>query len=137
MEIVFLWPFVALLLLLPFFVRLLSRPIDFVQSRQALCVPFYKDVQKQGRTSFIFRFDFLSFVFSLAYVFLVVSAMRPVSFGEAIYMPSRGRQIMLVLDVSASMNSYDIIWKNQRMTRLMAVKNIADVLEVGIEILYQ
>ena len=126
MEIVFLWPFMALSIVLPILIRFFFKETENMQIRQALCVPFFHAFQNQTSRVFSYRFGFIGTIFSLAYIGLVVSTMRPVSFGNAIYMPSKSRQMMLVLDVSGSMAQQDFVWNNRRTTRLNAVQNIAD-----------
>ena len=70
------------------------------------------------------KISHLFFIF--AYIALIFSLMRPVYYSDTIYIPSTGRQLMLVLDVSGSMAQQDFVWNNHQTTRLDAVQNIAD-----------
>ena len=126
MEFVFLWPFAVLAVLLPILIRFFLSAIEPIQNRQALSVPFFHAVRHKNYTYFGGASTFLAVLFSFAFLALVIAAMRPVSFGQAIYMPSKSRQMMLVLDVSDSMSLPDFVWNNRRTTRLNAVQNIAD-----------
>ena len=125
MEIVFLWPFAVLAFLLPIFVRLYFKPVDSAQSQLALCVPFFNAIQSKNTSFFSFFPNIISVLCWGACLAFTIALMRPVSFGSPIYIPSKARQMMLVLDVSVSMNRQDFIWNNRRSTRLNAVQKIA------------
>ncbi len=126
MDITFLWPLSVIALLLPFVVWRFTSPINPQGDKQALCVPFFRAIQNQIATGIHIRRSSFALLFFFAFVALVVAAMRPVSFDAPIYIPTNGRQMMLVLDVSGSMAEPDFIWNNKRTTRLNAVQNIAD-----------
>ena len=121
----FLWPFSIFALFLPFLVRYFMRPTAQKKGEQALCVPFFKVFQNQSKTTFYSRSNLSVFLFISGFACLVISAMRPVVYKEAINLPVNGRQTMLVLDVSGSMAEPDFIWNGKRTTRLNAVQNIA------------
>ena len=121
----FLWPFSIFALLLPFFIRYIMRPIPQKNGEQALCVPFFKAFQNKSKTFIYSRSNLAVFLFVTGFVCLVIAAMRPVTYKQAINLPVTGRQLMLVLDVSGSMEQRDFIWNNRQTTRLNAVQNIA------------
>ena len=121
----FLWPFSIFALLLPFLSRYLMKPLAQKNGEQALRVPFFKAFKDKSATHVHSRSNLAVFLFVLGFIALVISAMRPVSYGEAINIPANGRQLMLVLDVSGSMAEPDFVWNNRRISRLGAVQNIA------------
>jgi Ca-activated chloride channel family protein len=92
---------------------------------QALCVPFFDVIQKNLKKTVGPYKKRSSPFFILAYLFLTVAAMRPVFYAQPIYIPSTGRQMMLVLDVSGSMAEQDFVYNNRRSTRLGVVQNVA------------
>lgn len=121
----FLWPYSIFALLLPFLVRYFVQPMTQKKGEQALCVPFFKAFQNQSKITFYSRSNIAVFLFMFGFACLVISAMRPVVYKDAISLPVNGRQTMLVLDVSGSMAEPDFVWNGKRTTRLNAVQNIA------------
>ena len=126
MEFTFLWFFLFPFVVLPFLVRRIQKQIPEQLGKQALCVPFFRDVLQmvadKGNHFFISKFSFL---FWLGWLFFVIALMRPVFYGQSIFIPNKARQVMLVLDVSGSMRQQDFVLNNQRMTRLGATKIVA------------
>lgn len=62
---------------------------------------------------------------SLAWVLLVIAAARPQYVGEAVQLPISGRDLMLAVDLSASMQSEDMTLAGREVSRLSAVKAVA------------
>ena len=129
--IVFLYPFMIVLLLLPFLVRYLLPAVRGIYG-DALRVPFVKDfaqiktMQKKGadlsssptKSGGVFWFLFI--VWSL----LVLAAMRPQQIGEPIRLKNDSRDILMVLDISTSMLETDFSYQGKRLDRLTAVKAV-------------
>jgi len=65
-------------------------------------------------------------VMSLAWLCLVVAAARPTWFGEPISIPSEGRDLMLAVDLSGSMQQQDMQVGNRTVDRLDMVKSVMD-----------
>lgn len=61
----------------------------------------------------------------LAWVLLVAAAARPQMMGEPVHMPVTGRNIMLAVDLSGSMQTPDMRSAMQVVSRLAAVKEVA------------
>ncbi len=61
----------------------------------------------------------------LAWVLLVAAAARPQMVGEPVHMPVTGRNIMLAVDLSGSMQTPDMRSGAQAVSRLAAVKEVA------------
>jgi Ca-activated chloride channel family protein len=125
MDFTFLWPYALGALLLPILVRLFFSSVQMLPYGQALCVPFFDVIQKNLKKTVGPYKKRSSPFFILAYLFLTVAAMRPVFYAQPIYIPSTGRQMMLVLDVSGSMAEQDFVYNNRRSTRLGVVQNVA------------
>ena len=121
----FLWPFNIFALLLPFIVRYFMKPLPPKNGEQALRVPFFKVFQNQSTARIYSRSGFAVFLFILGWFCLIISSMRPVTYEDVVDLPVNGRQLMLVLDVSGSMEQRDFVWNNRQTTRLNAVQNMA------------
>lgn len=61
----------------------------------------------------------------LMWVSLVTAAARPQTFGEPLGVPITGRDLMLCIDISGSMNETDLYSGNTPATRMSVVKNVA------------
>lgn len=62
----------------------------------------------------------------LAWLCLVVAIARPQHVGEQIQMPVSGRDLMLVVDISPSMDEKDMVLHGRGIDRLEAVKRVLD-----------
>lgn len=122
----FVWIASILIFPLPFLVWGWMRPAEFIQSQDALHVPFFKALQKEFGSAFVVPRTWISFLFFMGWCCLVVALMRPVQVGQVQYLPKEARQMMLVLDVSGSMLEQDFDLNGKRMTRLKAVKTVAN-----------
>ncbi len=61
----------------------------------------------------------------LAWLLLVTAAARPVWVGDPVELPVSGRDLMLAVDISGSMQIEDIANRSEQVSRLAAVKEIA------------
>lgn len=61
----------------------------------------------------------------LAWTALVIAALRPEIAGEPVVLPAEGRDIMLAVDISGSMNEEDVVWNGQVRSRLAVVQAAA------------
>jgi Ca-activated chloride channel family protein len=62
---------------------------------------------------------------SVAWVMLLAAAARPVWVGDTVAMPVSGRDLMLAVDLSGSMQEQDFILNGQVVDRLVATKAVA------------
>jgi len=60
----------------------------------------------------------------LAWIFLVSAAARPQWLGEPVSIPSEGRDLMLAVDLSGSMNREDMVVNDRRVNRLVMIKSV-------------
>ena len=122
----FLWWWLFILLPLPLIVRWWLKPVER-EAGLALRVPFLDDFQQQGGT-FLSRSwqGMLALVLAtLAWLMLVTAAARPVWIGEAMTLPVAGRDLMMAVDLSGSMQEQDFILNGQVVDRLIATKAVA------------
>lgn len=112
------WPWLALLTLLPFVVWLLP---ETEQARAALKLPTFKLLSGEVQSHHRRVFPWLWFLVWLA---LVAAAMRPQWLGEPITVPQEGREIMIAVDLSASMDETDMRLNGLSVNRLTMLKSV-------------
>lgn len=130
----FLYPEMFLLLIIPFIIRYLLPAIKGLYG-DALRVPFLSDIAniniksggiwRSGRSSGKF-FSAGFFLLYLVWILLVIAMARPQWLGEPIRIKNYGRDILMVMDISTSMQEPDFTYQNRRIDRLTAVKLAAD-----------
>lgn len=121
--IAFQWPWLAFLLPIPFLLRWLL-PAKPQSEQSALIVPFLDDFpsRQPHRISTQQRWPFR--VAAFAWIFLVIACTRPQWLGEPLELAVNGRDLMLAVDVSGSMDEKDFIINDQRYDRLTATKYV-------------
>ena len=60
----------------------------------------------------------------IGWIALVIAAARPQWLGEPISIPSQGRDLMLAVDLSGSMNQEDMVVNNRQVNRLTMIKEV-------------
>lgn len=120
----FTWPYIFILLPLPWLVRLiLPRAISGVES--ALRVPYLSDFQLANAFSSkkkYRRWPFL--IYTLAWIALLSAAARPQWIGDPVELPVSGRDLMLAIDLSGSMGQ-PFNHNFRSVTKLLATKAVA------------
>ena len=116
------WPWLLLLLPLPALVRYVLKAMP-QSSLQALRVPWFSLV-RSGAAGFM-RKPVLAAVAWLVWALLVVAAARPQWVGEIEELPVTGRDLLLAVDISGSMDTQDMVLKQQAVNRLTVVKQVA------------
>lgn len=120
----FLWPWAFAVLPLPFIFRLLL-PAAKQSNDAALRVPHLSDYQLDDSSGFIPRKSrWPLLLYTLAWVCLVTAAARPQWTGEPIELPVSGRDLMLAIDISKSMD-HPIRHQNGSVSRITATKAVA------------
>jgi len=118
------WPLLILALPLPLLVRWLL-PAELPAEQAALKVPFLDDFGS-GETKVVTQAkQWPLLLAALAWFFLVVACMRPEWMGEPIEQAVSGRDLMLAVDLSGSMEAEDFIVEDRKVDRLTATKNVA------------
>lgn len=119
------WPWMLLLAPLPWLVRRFTPPSD--GQEPALRAPFFERWQRlsQRQVSASRRLGRLPelALWSL-WLLLLLAAARPVWVGEAIELPTSGRDLMLAVDISGSMTIEDMEVSDQLVSRIRAVKQV-------------
>ena len=120
----FAWPWAFLLAPLPWLLRRLLPPAD--SGEAALKVNFLAELEGlAGRKA---RANLPAWrqqaPFALLWLCLLLAAARPQWLGEALPIPASGRDLLLAVDVSGSMDSPDMYWDNQPVSRLSLVKHL-------------
>jgi len=118
----FAWPWLALLAPAPWLLRRLLPPASTADSR-ALRVPWFTAVAGD-RTGWLSR-PWLAGTAALVWLLLVLAAMRPQWVGEIQSLPVTGRDLLLAVDISGSMDTQDMVLDNTAVNRLRVVKKVA------------
>lgn len=120
----FAWWMVLFALPLPILVAWLV-PAKSKESQVAMYFPHVRQLQqgdKPARPRSVLKLIIMSF----AWIALVTAAARPMWFGEPISIPSEGRDLMLAVDLSGSMQQTDMQVGGQKVNRLEMVKSVMD-----------
>ena len=114
----FVWPWIWLLLPLPLFVWWLAERKRQQQALRAPLFLYWRTIQQQeGKSNK--RFPWLTF---LLWILIITALSRPQWVGEPMNLPATGRDLMLSIDISGSMEMPDMVINNKEVDRLVAVK---------------
>ncbi|MDY6840091.1 MAG: VWA domain-containing protein [Pseudomonadota bacterium] len=119
------WPWVLVLVLLPLILKW-RKPGG--QSVDAPVLPVghwlsdLPGVSRRGNAVPLWQQLLLFVIWAL----LVVALARPQHIGERVQMPVSGRDLMLVVDISPSMDEQDMVLQGRNINRLQAVKRVLD-----------
>jgi Ca-activated chloride channel family protein len=91
----------------------------------ALRLPYYRALHASMGRGQVTRSRLRLLLASLAWVLLVTAAARPQMLGEPVQLPVSGRDLLLAVDISGSMETEDMVLGNQVASRLAAVKFVA------------
>ncbi len=120
----FLWPWVLAAIPLPFIYRRLLRNATAL-AQSALRVPAVDDfsivTQGAGTGAGSRRAYWMALA---AWLLFLLAAARPQWLGEPIEVPISGRDLMLAVDLSKSMQEVDFVLDGQRVDRLTATKKV-------------
>ena len=116
------WPWLLTLLPVPWLLRALL-PAARSRSLAALKVPWFTQVASAQSTWM--RHPLLALIAGLIWGLLVFAAARPQWVGEVETLPVTGRDLLLAVDISGSMDTQDMIWEQRPVNRLLIVKNVA------------
>ncbi|MCK9605492.1 MAG: VWA domain-containing protein [Methylomonas sp.] len=119
----FQWPWLGLILPLPFLLRWLMPAIPQTQ-QAALIVPFLDDFPTNQPTSAHTQQRWPLRLAAFAWIFLVIACTRPQWLGDPLELAVNGRDLMLAVDVSGSMEEKDFLINDKRYDRLTATKYV-------------
>ncbi|CAK0770612.1 Ca-activated chloride channel homolog [Gammaproteobacteria bacterium] len=123
----FQWPWLLLLLPVPFLLRRWWRPA-VADEQAALRVPTLEPfaAASEGVSSGRRRIEPRGlWLAACAWLLLVLAAARPVWLGDPIELPVSGRDLMLAVDLSGSMETADFLLDDHPVSRLTAIQHIA------------
>ena len=119
------WPWMLLALPLPFLVRYLLPPVVGTQDA-GLKVPSFKSfavLKDRSEVEQLLNWRF--WLSMIAWVLLVLAASKPERIGDELDVPVSGRNLMLAVDLSGSMDAKDFELGSRRVDRLTATKAVA------------
>lgn len=120
----FAWPWAFVLLPLPVLVAwLLPRAPE--EGSGALRIPFYAELSRDLVSAGRRRHRWPLWLAALGWLALVIAAARPQWIGEPLDLPLSGRDLMMAVDLSGSMQEQDMRIRNRVVDRLTAVKVVA------------
>lgn len=120
----FQWPWLLCLLPLPALLRW-WLPAQAQAQQAALKVPFLEDFGNAQSRVVADNRRWPLWVAALAWLCLLLAVSRPQWLGEPLEQAVSGRDLMLAVDVSGSMQEQDFILDKQRVDRLTAIKRVA------------
>jgi len=121
----FAWPWLLIILPLPLLLRWLL-PSAEQGEEAALRAPFMHGVQLSAQTSKQSTAKrWRKILAAVVWLLLVFAAMRPQWLGDAVELPLTGRDLMLAVDLSGSMQEEDFVLNGQTVDRLTATKKVA------------
>jgi len=117
------WPWLLWLAPLPLLMGFIT-PKKRIEA--ALRVPFYQHASQLEQQNRLGVGNGPAKLLSLWLMWLccVLAATNPQWVGEPTSMPSSGRDLLMAVDISGSMEQTDMVANGQRITRLMAVKKV-------------
>ncbi|MBS7661021.1 VWA domain-containing protein [Pseudomonas lalucatii] len=120
----FAWPWLFLLAPLPWLLRLVLPAAD--SGEAALKVGFLDELEALAGRRARARLPAWrqQAPFALLWLLLLGAAARPEWVGEPLPLPASGRDLLLAVDVSGSMDYADMRWEDQEVSRLTLVKQL-------------
>ena len=120
----FVWPWFYLILPLPFLYRKLRRSANS-ESPYLESIILLSIAETQNRlVSSTSQRRLLILLLIIAWLSLVTAIARPVNIGDPVALPTTGRDILLAVDISGSMEREDMIINGRQVNRLYAVKSV-------------
>jgi len=116
------WPWLLLLLPLPWLVRKVMSAAP-EGGAMALKVPWYSMLTTVGAAWM--KKPVLAVLASIIWALLLLAAARPQWVGEIQELPVTGRDLLLAVDISGSMDTQDMILNGEAVNRLTMVKQVA------------
>ncbi|WP_371366100.1 VWA domain-containing protein [Pseudomonas sp. QL9] len=120
----FAWPWIFLLAPLPWLLRLVLPVAD--SGEAALKVSFLAELEGLAGRRARARLPSwrLQAPFVLIWILLLLAAARPQWVGEPLPIPASGRDLLLAVDVSGSMDTTDLKWQDADISRLGLIQKL-------------
>ena len=117
------WPWAFALLPLPWLVWKLLPALSSTQA--ALYMPLLGERKIERSTHTRNRPSWIAIVLlALVWILLLAAAAKPVRYGDAVELPATGRDLLLAVDISGSMQIEDMALGSRTVNRLVAVKAV-------------
>ncbi|WP_263080009.1 VWA domain-containing protein [Endozoicomonas sp. Mp262] len=120
------WPWILLAAPLPLIIYKLIPPAAQANER-ALKVPFYRELVSNTYTSTVeikSSNTYTIWLLGLIWLLLLLAASQPKWLGDPVQLKGSGRDLMLAVDLSGSMEIRDMELNNQAVDRLTATKHV-------------
>ncbi|MDI1278485.1 VWA domain-containing protein [Methylobacter sp.] len=118
------WPWLLAALPIPLLIRWLV-PAKMPVEQAALKVPFLDDFSDAETRAVSQTQQWPLLLAAIAWLFLVIACTRPQWLGEPIEQAVSGRDLMLAVDLSGSMEEQDFVINKRSVDRLTAAKMVA------------
>ena len=119
------YPWVLVLVLVPLLVRLGKRTGQAVEAPVLPVGHWLSDLPGVSRDGNRLPWWQLAMLV-LMWVLLIIAAARPQHVGDPLQLPVSGRDLLLAVDISPSMDEQDMIIQGRGINRLQAVKRVVD-----------
>ncbi|MGH1373944.1 MAG: vWA domain-containing protein [Cellvibrionaceae bacterium] len=118
------WPWLVALLPLPWLIYRFMPAHK--QEDAALLVPFYEQLQQSPASASGQQRQrhWRLFILSLIWLAILTASARPMWIGDPISLPASGRDLLLAVDISGSMETRDMSWNGDNYDRLSIVKAV-------------
>ena len=118
------YPWIFLIIPLPFLLRLILKP-RAEESSAALLTPMYSNWRNIGNEDEVYSVvRTLYFLASLSWLSLVAATSNPLWLDEPINQIREGRDLMLAVDISGSMDTRDMVIEKKEYPRLAVTKTV-------------
>jgi len=121
----FAWPWMIVVLPLPWLVRRFLSPAEPARGA-ALRVPFLRELARPGEVIGGAPQRAPLLLALCAWLLIVAASARPQWFGDPVELPVSGRDVMVAVDLSQSMQEQDFQIQGRWVDRLTATKWVAD-----------
>jgi Ca-activated chloride channel family protein len=121
----FVWPWMFLVLPLPWFARRFLPPAETTRGA-ALRVPFLHELAQPGDVAHLIHHRWLLWLAFGTWLLIVCASSRPQWFGDPLALPVSGRDLVLAVDLSQSMRETDFQIQGRQVDRLTATKWVAN-----------
>ena len=120
----FVWPWVLVLIPVPFIYRSLRKPAEVqIQALRSPQLLKMADESSSNHTR-LHSGQFKLLILMLIWLGVLLALARPVWVGDPVALPTSGRDILMAVDISGSMEREDMIVDGSQVNRLSAVKSV-------------
>ncbi len=122
------YPWIFIIIVLPFILRIALPKAKTYDSSSALKIPFFNQLLNVFTNNKINSISttYLKYLALLIWILLVTSGAGIQWLGKPLALPQSGRDLMLAIDISGSMQTPDMVTNNRAETRIDIVKKVAN-----------